>query len=97
MKIENSPSESVTSTTSLSSSSSSSLVVGYDEVGLSAARWKGSATLGMLSRIGVVAKVSSGIGLVIKKPGATTLIQCNQGSLALMTHFGTWKLLEIEM
>ena len=72
-------------------------MVGCDEVGLLAARWKGSATLGMPSRIGVVAKVPSGIGLVIKKPGAATLIQCNRGSLALMTHFGAWKLLEIEM
>ena len=91
-------SESVTSTTSLSFSSSPSFVAGYDEVASSlAAHWKGNATLGMPFGIGMVVTVPFGMGLVVRNPGVTTLIQCRRGSLALMTHFVTWKLLEIGM
>ena len=81
----------------LSSPSSSSLVVGCDEVASSAIHWKGSATLGMPSGIGVVANVPLGIGLVVRKSGVATLIHSSRGSLALMTHFSAKKLLEIGM
>ena len=91
-------SESVTSTTSLSYSSSFSLVAGCDEVASSSAMcWEGSATLGMPSGIRVVVRVPSGMGPVVRKSGAATLIWCRRGFLALMMHFGAWKLLEIGM
>jgi len=47
--------------------------------------------------MGLVLRTSSGIGSVIRKLGAATLIRCSQGSLALMTHLGAWKLLDIGM
>lgn len=53
-------------------------------------------TFGMPLKMGSVVSVPSGIGLKIKKLGAITLICCSRGSLALMTHLGTKKLLEIE-
>ena len=72
-------------------------MVGCDEIASLATRWKSSATLGMPSRIGVVANMRFGIGPVLRKPGAATLIRCSQGSLALMRNLGAWKLLDIGM
>ena len=72
-------------------------MVGCDEIASSATRWKGSATLGMPSRIGVVANVHFGIGPMLRKPRAATLIHCSQGSLALIRYLGAWKLLDIGM
>ena len=57
----------------------------------------GKVTFGMPSKMGSVVSVPSGIGLEIKKPGVATLVCCSWGSLALMTHLGTKKLLEIGM
>ena len=50
----------------------------------------GRATFGMLSGIGSVVSVPSGIGLVVRKPGVAMLIRCRRRSFALMMHFGTW-------
>ena len=55
------------------------------------------ATFRMPSSMGFVVNVPSRIGLVRRNPGVATPIRCNQGSLALMMHFGARKLLEIEM
>ena len=52
-------------------------------------------TIGIPSGMGVVTSLISTFGLGRRKPGATTLIRCRQGSLALITHFGAWKLDEI--
>ena len=52
-------------------------------------------TVGIPSGIGVVISSISTFGLGRRKPGATTVIRCRQGSLALITHFGAWKLDEI--
>ena len=57
----------------------------------------GKATFSMLSGIGSVVSMPSGTGPVIGKLGVATLIRCNRGSLALMTDFSAWKLLEIGM
>ena len=51
----------------------------------------------MPSKMGSMVSVPFGIGLEIKKPGVATLVCCSWGSLALMTHLGTKKLLEIGM
>ena len=67
----------------------------------------GEATFGMPSNMGSMVSVPFDIGSVVnvpsgtgpgrRKPRAATLIWCNRGSLALMTHFGAKKLLEIGM
>ena len=57
----------------------------------------GKATFGMPSGMGSVVSVPSGTGPMRRKPGAATLIRCRRGSLALMTHLGAWKLLDIGM
>ena len=49
----------------------------------------------MPSGIGSVVRVRYGIGLVVRKLGAATLIQCRQRSFTLITHFDAWKLLDI--
>ena len=54
-------------------------------------------TLGMPSGIGPVASVPFGIEPVIRNPGVATLILCRRESLALITHFDAWKVLEIGM
>ena len=106
MKTSNSssdPSKSETSTIT-----PSPLIKGWDEVASSSTkRCKGGATFGMLSNMGSVVSVPSGIGSVVsvpsgigpavRKPGAVTLIRCRRGSLALITHLGAWKLLEMGM
>ena len=48
-------------------------------------------------RMGWVKRVPSGMGGPSRRrnPRAVTLIQCKRGSLALITHFGAWKLDEI--
>ena len=55
----------------------------------------GKATFGMPSGMGSVASVPFGTRPMRRNPRAATLIHYSQGSLALMTHFGTKKLLEI--
>ena len=50
----------------------------------------GRATFGMPSGIGLVVSMPFGIGPMVRKPGASTLIQCRQGSFALMMHFDAW-------
>ena len=57
----------------------------------------GKATFGMPLGIGLVVRTTFGIGLVIGKPGAATLVRYSRGSLALLTHLGAWKLLDIGM
>ena len=57
----------------------------------------GKVILDMPSGMGAVVSVPSGTGLLRGKLGATTLICCSQGSLALMTHLGAWKLFDIGM
>ena len=96
LKTSKSSLESSESETSMTPSSP--LVEGWDEVASSSTtRWKGSATFGMPSGIGSVVSVPSGIRPVVRKPRAATLIWYRQGSLALITHLGAWKLLEMEM
>jgi len=56
-----------------------------------------ASTLGIPSDMGLVVRTPSRIGLEIKKLGAATLICYSRGSLALMTHLGVWKLLDIGM
>ena len=96
MKTSNSssdPSKSETSTIT-----PSPLIKGWDEVAsFSTKRCKGGATFGMPSSMGSVVSVPSGIGPAVRKPGAVTLIRCRRGSLALITHLGAWKLLEMGM
>ena len=57
--------------------------------------YSGRATFGMPFGIGSVVRVPFRIGSMVRKPRAATLIRCKRGSFALMTHFGTWLLLEI--
>ena len=57
----------------------------------------GWATFGMPSGMGVVVKVPFSTGPVVRKPRVATLIRCSRGFLALMTHLGAKKLLEIGM
>ena len=59
--------------------------------------WQGDLWYAFWSGIESVVSVPSGIGPVVWKLGATMLIQCKHRSLALITHFGAWKLLEIGM
>ena len=54
-----------------------------------------ASTLGIPLGMGLVERMPSSIGPVVRKPGAATLIWCSRGSLALMTHLGIWKLLDI--
>ena len=55
----------------------------------------GEATFGMPSSIGSVASVPPRIRPESRKPGVATLVRYSRGSLALMTHLGAKKLLEI--
>ena len=55
----------------------------------------GKTTFGMPSGMGSVVSVPSRTRLESRKPEAATLIRCSRGSLALMTHLGTKKHLEI--
>ena len=58
--------------------SSFSLVVGWDKVATSSTvHWDSNAIFGMFS----------GIGLVMRKAGMTTLIWCKRGSFAFIMHF----------
>ena len=50
----------------------------------------GRATFGMPSGIGLVVSMPSGIGPMVRKLGVAMLIQCRQGSFALMRHFDAW-------
>ena len=90
LKTLNSSSESGTSITS-----SSSVLARREEVATPMACDSGKTNLDMPSGMGSVVSVPSGIGPESKKPGAATLICCSRRSLALMTHLGTKKLLEI--
>ena len=90
LKTSNSSSESSTSTTS-----SSSLLARWEEVATLVACDGGEATFGMPSSIGSAACVPFGIRPESRKPEAAMLIHCSRGSLALMTHLGAKKLLEI--
>ena len=70
-------------------------VARWEEVATLMACSCGEATFGMPLGMGSAMSVPSGIGPESKKPGATMLIHCNQGTLALMTHLVAKKLLEI--
>ena len=54
-------------------------------------------TVGIPSGMGVIVSSISTFGPGRRKSGAAMLIRCRRGSLALMTHFGAWKLDEIDM
>ena len=90
LKTSYSSSKSGTLTTS-----SFSVLARWEEVATLVACGGGKATFGMPSGIGSAACVPSGISLESRKLGAATLIHCSRGSLALMTHLGAKKLLEI--
>lgn len=91
LKASNSSSEFETSTIF---TSSSALVV-REEVPSLVLICRGGATLGMPSGTDGITKVPSGIGPGAKKPGTATLICCNRGSLALITHLDVRKLVEM--
>ena len=40
-------------------------------------------------------RVPSGMASVIRKPRTATLTWCRHGSLAFITHFGAWKVLDM--
>ena len=92
--MPNSSSESETSTTF---SSFSFIKAEWKEIPSSTVCCGGWVTLGMPSGIGPVASVPFGIEPVIRNPGVATLILCRRESLALITHFDAWKVLEIGM
>ena len=50
----------------------------------------GRATFGMPSGMRLVVSVPFGIGLEMRKTGATILIRWRQGSFAFMMHLGAW-------
>ena len=90
LKTSNSSLESGTSTTS-----SSSMLARWEEVATPVVYDSGETTFGMPSGMGSVVSVPSRIGPESRKPGAAMLIRCSRESLALMTHLGAKKLLEI--
>lgn len=94
LKTSKSSLESSKSETSTTSSSPS--IVGWDGVASSSAVYcGGKATFCMPSGMRSVARVPSGMAPVMRKPGITTLIWCNHESLAFITHFDAWKLLDM--
>ena len=90
LKTSNPSSKSNTSTTS-----SSSVLAMQEEVAAPMTCDSGEATFGIPLGMSTVATTPSRIGLESRKPGAATLIRYSRGSRALMTHLGTWKLLDI--
>ena len=92
LKTSNLSSESGTSTTS-----SSSVLAMREEVAMPVTFDNGEATIDIPSGMCSMVTAPSRIGPESRKPEAATLIRCNLGSQALMTHLGAWKLFDIRV